>query len=187
MRIDTEKSITMRAKGSVKSVKRAFVMCVALVLLASLAACSTTSSGAQIQAEDVWSRPAIAMAEPAATEPSAGSMGGDQGMGMTGTGAVFMRLVNEGREPDRLVGGRTDVAKVVEVHETVLQGDVMKMQMLSDGLDVPARGEVLLKPGGYHLMLIGMQRNLEVGDTFTIDLQFEKSGTIEVEAEVRQP
>jgi copper(I)-binding protein len=76
---------------------------------------------------------------------------------------------------------------VVEVHETVMDGEVMKMQMLSAGLEVPARGEVLLKPGSYHVMLIGMKRNLEVGETFTLDLQFEKSGTITVQPEVRQP
>ena len=77
-------------------------------------------------------------------------------MGMAGTGAVFMLLVNEGGEADRLVGGKTDVAKVVEIHETVMEGDVMKMQMLPDGLEVPARGEVLLKPGSYHVMLIDL-------------------------------
>jgi hypothetical protein len=116
-----------------------------------------------------------------------GSPGGGQGMAAPGTGAVFMLLKNEGGEPDRLVGGRTDVAEVVEVHETVMDGDVMKMQMLSGGLEIPARGEVLLKPGSYHVMLIGMKRALQVGDTFSLDLQFEKSGTITVQPEVRQP
>jgi copper(I)-binding protein len=135
----------------------------------------------------------MAMAEPtvapaeASAEPAAGSMGEGQAMAMTGTGAVFMRLVNEGNEADRLLGGRTDVAKVVEIHETVMQDDIMKMQMLPDGLEVPAKGEVVLKPGGYHVMLIGMQRDLNVGDTFTIELQFEKSGTVTVEPQVRQP
>jgi hypothetical protein len=135
----------------------------------------------------------MAMAEPtvapaeASAEPGAGGMGEGQGMGMTGTGAVFMRLVNEGNEADRLLGGTTDVAKVVEIHETVMQDDIMKMQMLPDGLEVPANGEVVLKPGGYHVMLIGMQRDLNVGDTFTIELQFEKSGTVTVEPQVRQP
>jgi copper(I)-binding protein len=59
--------------------------------------------------------------------------------------------------------------------------------MLANGLEVPAKGEVLLKPGGYHVMLIGMTRDLQVGDTFSLDLQFEKSGTITVEPEVREP
>ena len=107
--------------------------------------------------------------------------------GLAGTGAVFMRLVNKGDEPDRLVSGQTDVAKVVEIHETIMEGDVMKMQMLPDGLEVPAKGEVLLQPGSYHIMLVGMQRDLQPGDKFTLQLQFAKSGTLTVEPEVREP
>jgi len=106
---------------------------------------------------------------------------------MAGTGGVFMRLVNKGNEADRLVGGTTDVAQAVEIHETVVENDVMKMQMLAGGLEVPAKGEVLLKPGSYHVMLIGMQRDLKVGDTFKLELQFEKSGPITVNPEVREP
>jgi copper(I)-binding protein len=67
-----------------------------------------------------------------------------------------------------------------------MEGDVMKMQMLSDGLEIPAKGEVLLKPGSYHVMLIGMKRDLNVGDTFSLELQFEKSGTMTVEVTVRE-
>jgi copper(I)-binding protein len=113
--------------------------------------------------------------------------GQEAGQPMAGTGAVFMRLVNQGGEADRLIGGTTDVAQTVEIHETVIEDEVMKMQMLADGLEVPARGEVLLKPGSYHVMLIGMQRDLNVGDTFTLDLQFAKSGAITVSPEVREP
>jgi copper(I)-binding protein len=113
--------------------------------------------------------------------------GMDMGQPMPGTGAVFMLLKNEGSEPDRLVGGQTDVAEVVEIHETVMEGEVMKMQMLPDGLDAPAKSEVLLEPGSYHIMLIGIKRDLKVGDTFSLNLQFEKSGTITVQPEVREP
>nr|RPI48538.1 MAG: copper chaperone PCu(A)C [Chloroflexota bacterium] len=116
---------------------------------------------------------------------AAGTMG--QGMAAPGTGAVFMRLVNDGPEADRLLGGQTEVASVVEIHETVLQGEVMRMRMLPAGLEIPARGEVLLEPGSYHVMLIGIQDDLEPGRRFNIDLQFEKAGTMTVEVEVRQP
>ena len=118
-----------------------------------------------------------------------GSLGseGEKGPGMQGTGAVFMLLVNKGDEADRLVAGETNVAEVVEIHETVLSGDVMKMQMLADGLEIPAKSDVLLKPGSYHVMLVGMKQDLKVGDTFTLDLEFDKSGTITVEPEVREP
>ena len=154
-----------------------------LALATLLAACGGPS-GPSIQIEDVWSRPAMAMKE------SEGSSEGGKGegmKGMPGTGAVFMLIKNEGKEVDRLVGGQTEVAKVVEIHETVMEGDVMKMQMLADGLEVPAGSEMLLKPGSYHVMLIGMLQDLKAGDTFSVDLEFEKSGTITVEPEVKMP
>jgi periplasmic copper chaperone A len=151
---------------------------VVVLLMGMLAACGAPS-GPNIRAKDVWARPAVAMMD-------SGQSSGE-GMGTAGTGAIFMRLVNEGKEPDRLVGGKTDAAKALEVHETVMEGDVMKMQMLANGLEVPAQGNVLLKPGSYHIMLIGLQRDLKVGDKVTVVLQFEKSGTMTVEAEVREP
>jgi copper(I)-binding protein len=98
-----------------------------------------------------------------------------------------MKLVNEGREAERLVGAHTDVAAVVEIHESRVEGEVMRMVFLPDGLEIPPQGEVSLKPGSYHLMLIGLQRDLNDGDTLTMVLEFEKSGTVTVEAEVRQP
>jgi copper(I)-binding protein len=153
-----------------------------LLVMVTVAACGAPA-GSSIEIEDVWARPAMAMKE--TTESSEGGAG--MGQPMPGTGAVFMLLRNRGLEADRLVGGQTDVANVVEIHETVMEGEVMKMQMLTNGLEVPAKGEVLLKPGGYHIMLIGMQRDLAVGDTFTLELQFEKSGILTVEPEVREP
>jgi copper(I)-binding protein len=152
------------------------------LLAAAISACGG-SSGASIEVEDAWARPAVSMRDRDRTS----GRGAGQSMGQTGTGAVFMQLRNKGDEADRLVGGETDVAQVVEIHETVMDGEMMKMQMLADGLEVPAKGEVLLKPGGYHIMLVGMQRDLEVDDTFTLKLHFEKSGTITVKPKVRMP
>jgi copper(I)-binding protein len=146
--------------------------------MAVLAACGAPA-GPSITAEDVWARPAMAVTE--------GSGLAGSGMGLAGTGAIFMRLVNKGQEPDRLIGGQTDAAQAVEVHETIMDGEVMKMQMLAGGLQVPARGEVLLQPGSYHVMLIGITRDLKVGDKVSVELQFEKSGPLTVEAEVREP
>ena len=154
-----------------------------LFLLVALLVTCGTPAGVQLKVEDVWARPAMAV------EGSGGSSGGGmgQGMAMAGTGAVFMTITNSGAEPDRLVGAKTDVAEVVEIHETVMDGEVMKMQMLQDGLVIPAKGEVILKPGSYHVMLIGVQHDLKVGDSFVVALLFEKSGSMSVEPEVSQP
>jgi copper(I)-binding protein len=160
------------------SVARTILTSICLLSLLVLAACGSPAS-AGLRVEDAWARPAMAGGE------VQGTMG--QGMAAPGTGAVFMRLVNDGSEADRLRGGQTDVASVVEIHETVLQGEVMKMQMLPEGLEIPAGGEVLLKPGSYHVMLIGIRDDLAPGERFSMDLQFEKAGTVTIEVEVREP
>ena len=166
--------------------RKAMAVLVAAVLLpvVLLSACGTPK-GPAIQVQDVWARPALS----GAGMDTAGSSEGSSAMGeMAGsTGAVFMLLVYRGGEADRLVGATTAVAQTVEIHETVMQGDVMKMQMLPAGLEVPARARVELKPGGYHLMLIGLNQDLNAGDRFRVELQFEKSGFLTVEPEVRQP
>ncbi len=158
------------------------IVSIALLLALVLSACGA-AEGAGLRVEEAWARPAMAGGDMQAG--SEGAMGG--GMAAPGTGAVFMRLVNDGPEADRLLGGQTDVAAVVEIHETVMEGEVMKMQMLPEGLEIPAGGEVALRPGGYHIMLIGVRDDLEVGERFELDLQFERAGTVTVEAEVRQP
>jgi len=159
---------------------------VALLATSLLLAGCGGAAGSGVQAEDVWARPAMAMARGAAAEAQpAGHMAG--GMAAPGTGAVFMRLVNNGPEADRLLGGKTSVAETVEIHETAMEGEIMKMRMLPDGLELPAGGEVLLKPGGYHIMLIGLQDDLQPGDTFDLELQLEKAGPLTVKAEVREP
>lgn len=139
-------------------------------ILALLVGCGA-GADADLAIEEVWARPAMA---------------GSGGMGAAGTGALFMRIVNDSGEADRLVGGRTEVANTVEIHETVVEGEVMRMQMLPEGLEIPAGGEVVLKPGSYHVMLIGLQRDLKVGDRFEVELLFEKAGARVVTVEVKE-
>ncbi|HSN76775.1 MAG TPA: copper chaperone PCu(A)C [Anaerolineae bacterium] len=73
------------------------------------------------------------------------------------------------------------------MHETKMEGDVMRMAQVEGGIEIPARGQVELKPGGYHVMLIGLTRDLNVGEKFPVTLQFESGNSLVVEAEVRQP
>ncbi len=147
-----------------------------LVLIVVLTACGAwTPAGSQIRAQDVWSRPAVTMPE--------GEM--DSAHGMSGTGAVFMTLVNDGLEDDRLLSAQTDVAETVEIHQTTMEDEVMKMQQVA-AIEVPGGGQVVLEPGGYHVMLIGLHDDLVEGDRFSVTLTFEKSGVLVVEAQVRQ-
>ena len=157
------------------------------LLLGVLVACAP--AGPKLQVEDVWARPGKVM-EGMSGQLTEGDTEAERDMVMAPgmvTSAVFMKLVNKGRQADRLVSAQTDVAEKVEIHETRMENEVMKMHHLPDGLEIPARGEVVLKPGSYHVMLIGLTSDLKVGDRFPVVLTFEKSGTMTVEAEVRQP
>lgn len=162
---------------------------IAVLLFAGAMASCGAPSGAALEAQDVWARPAMAAGSEGESAHSSGGMEQGMAQGMAGTGAVFMKLVNRGREADRLIGATTDAAQVVEIHETVVENEVMKMRMLPDGLEVPSRGEVLLKPGGYHVMLIDIAKPLAAGDRIPVTLTVvEKDGrrsTIPVTAEVR--
>jgi hypothetical protein len=101
-------------------------------------------------------------------------------------GAAYMVIINDGKANDALVGASSPVAGSVALHKTVTKAEgVMGMEPVSR-LEVPAGGRVELKPLVMHLMMMELQGNLTAGQKVPITLQFEKSGEIEVEAEVRQ-
>ena len=89
----------------------------------------------------------------------------------------------------RLVSASSPVAGVVEIHEMSMDGNVMKMRALPNGLDLPAGKPVALKPGGYHLMLLDLKQPLKTGDTVAVTLVIEgadkKRETVEIKAPVR--
>lgn len=93
----------------------------------------------------------------------------------------FVTITNAGTDDDRLVSASADgVAGRVEIHEMAMQGDVMKMRQLPDGLEIPAGETVELKPGSYHLMLMELAKPLVEGDSIVVRLVFEKAGDITV-------
>jgi len=95
-------------------------------------------------------------------------------------GAGYLRLTNTGSAPDRLLNGSTDIANRIEVHEMAMDNGVMKMRALSDGLTLAPGQSVDLKPGGYHLMLMGLKQPLKEGASFSGTLKFEKAGEVPV-------
>ncbi|GAB4357333.1 MAG: copper chaperone PCu(A)C [Oricola sp.] len=99
----------------------------------------------------------------------------------------YLVIHNNGKEADRLVGGSADFAGKVEIHEMAMDGEVMKMRELENGLEIPAGGEVTLKPGGYHVMFMEMKRNLEAGTTEKVTLRFQKAGDITMDFDVVDP
>ena len=95
------------------------------------------------------------------------------------TGAAYLSIHNPTSRPDRLIGARTDVAKHAKLHTHLHENGVMKMRPI-DGVEVPAHGRAELKPGGDHLMLMGLSAPLKMGDNFSVTLVFEEAGEISV-------
>jgi hypothetical protein len=106
--------------------------------------------------------------------------------GQKATGA-FMEL--RSAEDAVLVSASSPVAGVVEIHEMVMDGNVMKMRAMPR-LDLPAGKSVLLRPGGYHVMLMELKQPLKKGDTVPLSLRVEGKDrsprTVDVVAEVRE-
>jgi len=105
--------------------------------------------------------------------------------GQNATGA-FMELTSKSNA--RLVNASSPAAKTVEVHNMKVEGGVMKMYPV-DGVDLPAGKTVKLAPGGYHVMLMGLNTPLQAGRSIPLKLTFEladkKRETIELNVEVR--
>ncbi len=95
--------------------------------------------------------------------------------------AAYMVIENKGKEADRLLDAISNASKITEIHETI-EGKMRRVK----AIEVPAGGKVELKPGGYHIMLINLNRPLKEGDKVEMTLKFEKSGEIKVQAPVKK-
>jgi copper(I)-binding protein len=103
--------------------------------------------------------------------------------GAVKTGAAYLTVTNRGKEPDRLLGVSTPVADAASLHETKMEGGIMKMRALGPVALAPGKN-LALKPGGDHIMLEGLKRPLKEGEHFPLTLTFEKAGPREVEVMV---
>ena len=96
------------------------------------------------------------------------------------SGAAYMTLTNKTQTADRLTGASSEVAAKVQIHEMKVVNGVMKMREVAGGLAIPAGGSVALKPGSYHVMLMGLKKPLVAGQSFPLTLTFAKAGNISV-------
>lgn len=96
----------------------------------------------------------------------------------------YLKVANKGSVADRLVAVQSDASTRVEIHEMAVIDGVMKMRALDKGLEVPAGGSLELKPGGFHVMFIGLKAPFKSGDTVKGTLVFEKAGKIDVDFNV---
>lgn len=134
---------------------------ISALLLTTLlvSACGTRG---EFKVMDAWARPAVA---------------GE-------TGAAYFIISNATNTEDRLLSINTDVASAAEVHMSMMDSSgVMSMEMQESVL-IPAQQEIIFKPGGLHVMLIGLTQDLKMGDTISLTLNFETAGSIMIQADI---
>lgn len=145
--------------------KRWAVAGVVMLLAAVLVACSSAggTAGSGITVSDAWVRN-----PPISDQPN----------------AAYLVIQNNGAA-DQLLSVTSDIAQTIELHESMESGGMMQMSPVPN-IPIPANGTVELKPGGFHLMLIGLTRPVKTGDKVQLTLNFEKAGKIPVTAEVKE-
>ena len=99
-------------------------------------------------------------------------------------GAGYMAIRNGGTAQDRLIGGSSDVAAKLEIHETTITDGVAKMRPVSGGLLIKPGETVQLKPGALHVMFVGLKNPLNPGDHINATLIFEKAGAVNIDFDV---
>jgi copper(I)-binding protein len=132
------------------------------MVLSSLSFSHSHSNSSDLEISQAWAR---------ASAPGAPSAG-------------FMMVHNNGHMDDVLLSVNGTFAKKLEVHQTKKVDGVMKMMHQKDGVVIPAGGMVMFKPGGYHLMFMGLKKNFEEGETYSVTLTFEHAGEVLLELPV---
>jgi protein SCO1/2 len=137
---------------------------------------SPAAGSEAIRVENVWSRPTAAH-DGEAQRPAPGSA----------PGVMYLSIVNGGVQDERLIAVRTDVCEVAEIHETTHREGSSRMGPVNGGVPVPAGERVDFAPGGLHVMLLGLRRDLLAGERFPVELIFESGRETRIEVEVRAP
>jgi copper(I)-binding protein len=96
----------------------------------------------------------------------------------------YLEVANKGQTADRLVSVEVVGVHMTVVHEMAMKDGVMTMRPLAGGLEIPAGATVTLKPGSYHVMMMGLSKPFAAGEMIQATLHFEKAGTISIEFKV---
>ena len=99
-------------------------------------------------------------------------------------GAGYMTIANAGATDDRLLAASSEVSDRVELHQMVIDNDMMRMSRVEGGIAVPAGGSVALAPGGLHVMFMEPSQEFQEGECVTLTLSFEHAGALEVHLSV---
>jgi len=106
-------------------------------------------------------------------------------IGQVPNGAAYMTITTHGRETDRLLAVECSVAKRAALHTHLMEGGVMKMRPV-EAVEIAPGEPTLLKPGGLHVMLMGLKEPLVAETSFPLTLVFERAGRIEIDVLVEE-
>ena len=106
-------------------------------------------------------------------------------MANTGTGAIYLTIQNNGSDADTVLSAKTDAAQSAEIHDMSMEGGIMKMQPMPEGVEIPAGGTLSFEPQGLHIMLVNLNHNLNPGTTYNLTLTFAKAGDVTVPISVQ--
>jgi len=155
-----------------------------LVALAGATGCASSTPGAASSAASATGTPsAAATSTLMVEEPWVRTTTGAKDTSMT---AAFMTIVNPGDTDVKLVGADYADAGMVQVHEMVMKDGAMVMQEAKGGAVVPAGSHLHLAPGGYHVMLMMLKKELAVGDEVNLTLHFSDGSSLPVTAPVKE-
>lgn len=129
-----------------------------------LNACSSAvmEEGTDIEAHDVWARPAL----------------------KGGTSAIYLLMHNHSENADEIIGASTDIAETTEIHKSEMDANGVMQMTLQKSVPLPVDAEISFEPGGLHIMLTGLKQDLKVGDTVTVTLHFKSHADITLSAHV---
>lgn len=105
-------------------------------------------------------------------------------IGASRPGGAYFTVRNLGDEADRLTGLSTPVSAMPMLHQTTLSEDGVSRMVHVEVAEIPAGGDLVLEPGGMHVMLMDLAAPLEEGATFPLTLAFEIAGEVTVEVPV---
>lgn len=142
--------------------KRLIASFVLLFCFALMVSCQQKDAG--IYAKSAWARPGIA----------------------GGNSAVYLILQNTLANPDTLLSASSEVADKVEIHMSSMGANGTMMMRPAGPVELAAQSIVEFKPGGLHIMLIGLKNDLSVGATITVVLQFENSDPITIQVPIQE-
>jgi len=136
-----------------------------LMLVIIMVISSACENSGPLAVQDAWSRPGFR---------------GDNS-------AIYLKVYNPGDQDDGLIGVMSDVAGATEIHLSKMDAAGTMTMERQDLVKIPANDSVDLSPGGLHIMLVNLGKDLSVGDTFPVTLEFQRAGDVTVEVEVKQP